>query len=366
MIEKLRKERERIENRYSRSVRRPLDRIPTDGKFIQSPKMTTAFSKQIHTGNLPGEPLVDFKTLDQAEYYNTLLVQRDFSTVEEAINAAAGARLMLGELLLTSSRITQDQLDAALEEQKRTGEKLGEVLVRLGFFTQHEIDIALSFQSRQEEGTPSCLSLGELLISTGYITHDHLQDALDRQKKSNKKLGEVLVDAGHCQPHHIEHGLHIQKQLVAAALMAALSLAPINEAASSESSSVAMSTKIQVTATVLARTSMHVLRQPAEIIITEADIKRGFLDVNAGSLVEIKNNSRAGVNLIFDVQGLPFKEALISGFGREVSLGPYGGIITHQITGTSIIAFSYRFIFDENSRAGTYAWPLSLSVSPLE
>ncbi|MCE5211145.1 MAG: hypothetical protein LLG40_06290, partial [Deltaproteobacteria bacterium] len=117
MIEKLRKERERIENRYFRSVRRPLDRIPTDGKFIQSPKMTTAFSKQTHTGNLPGEPLVDFKTLDQAEYYNTLLVQRDFSTVEEAINAAAGARLMLGELLLTSSRITQDQLDAALEEQ---------------------------------------------------------------------------------------------------------------------------------------------------------------------------------------------------------------------------------------------------------
>lgn len=326
--------------------------------------MTIAFSKQISTGNSPGKPLVDFKVLDQAEYYNTLLVQRDFATVEDAIDAAAGSRLMLGELLLTSSRITQDQLDAALEEQKKTGEKLGEVLVRLGLFTQSEIDIALSFQSRQGEGTPSCLSLGELLIATGYITHDHLQDALDRQKKSNKKLGEVLVDAGHCRPHHIEHGLHMQKQLVAAALIAALSLAPVNEAASS--SSVAMSTKIQVTATVLARASMQVLRQPAEIIVTEADIKRGFLDVNAGSLVEIKNNSRAGVNLIFDVHGLPFKEALVSGFGREVSLGLNGGIITHQITGTSIIAFSYRFILDENSRAGTYAWPLSLSVSPLE
>jgi hypothetical protein len=121
-----------------------------------------------------------------------------------------------------------------------------------------------------------------------------------------------------------------------------------------------------VTATVLARASIHVLRQPTEIIVTDADIKRGFLDVSVGSLVEIRNNSRAGVNMTFEAQGLPFKEALVSGFGREVALGPNGGIITHQMTGTNIMALSYRFVFDEYSHAGTYAWPLALSVSPVE
>jgi hypothetical protein len=127
-----------------------------------------------------------------------------------------------------------------------------------------------------------------------------------------------------------------------------------------------MSTQIQVTARVLARASLHVLRQPAEIVITDADIKRGYLDINAGSVLEIKNNSRAGVNMTFETRGLSFKEAMVNGLGREVALGPNGGIITHKSIGTSVVALSYRFVFDESSQAGTYAWPLSVSVNPIE
>lgn len=351
---------------YPRPVKRPLGNILVDGKFIKPETLNTALTEQERTKNLLGNILVDLGEINQAELNTALMVQRDFSTVEDAINAAAGVRLMLGELLLASSRINHDQLNDALDEQKKTGDKIGEILVRRGLFNQTEVDIALAFQSRQSEGRASCLSLGELLISAGYITHDDLKDALARQRGTDKKLGEVLIEAGYVQPHHIEHGLRIQKQLVAAALMAALSLAPVEEGMAAKSSTPVMSTQIQVTATVMARANLHVLRQPAEIIVTDADIKRGFLDVNAGSLVEIRNNSRAGVHLVFDVHGLPFKEALVSGFGREVALGPNGGIITHQITGTNIMTLSYRFVFDEHSQPGTYAWPLALSVSPAE
>jgi adsorption protein B len=49
--------------------------------------------------------------------------------------APAVQRKMLGELLLQSGVITAQQLEAALEEQKRSGRKLGEVLERLGFIT---------------------------------------------------------------------------------------------------------------------------------------------------------------------------------------------------------------------------------------
>ena len=369
MVKKIRKngkEKEGKKNiRYPLPVKRPLGRILVDGRFIKPETLDKALSEQKRTKNLLGDILVDLGELNQAELNNALMVQRDFSTIKDAINAAAGVRLMLGELLLASSRITEDQLAAALAQQEKTGEKIGAVLVRLGLFTQTEIDIALSFQSRQNEGKASCLSLGELLISAGYITQDHLNDALERQRGSDKKLGEVLVEAGYAKQHQIDHGLRIQEKLVAAALIAALSLAPLAEAAA-QSSTQALSTQIQVTATVLARASIHVLRQPTEIIVTDADIKRGFLDVSAGSLVEIRNNSRAGVNMTFESQGLPFKETLVSGFGREVALGPNGGIITHQMTGTNIMALSYRFVFDENSQAGTYAWPLSLSVTPVE
>jgi len=353
--------------RYSQPVKRPLGRILIDGAFIEPEALDAALSEQMSTNRLLGDILIDLGMLDQAELEAVLWVQRDFSTVEDAIRAAAGVRLMLGELLVTASHIKPDQLDVALDEQKKSGEKLGEILVRRGLLDKRALDVALSFQSNQgERKIPSCLRLGELLVSAGHITHEHLQDALERQRGTDKKIGEVLVAAGYAKQHHIDHSLRIQEKLVAAALIAALSLAPISEAMAAQSATQVMSTKIQVTARVLARASMHVLRQPAEIVITDADIRRGYLDVNAGSLVEIKNNSRAGVNMTFETQGLPFKEALVSGFGREVALGPNGGIITHSMIGTSVVALSYRFVFDGSSQAGTYAWPLNISVNPIE
>lgn len=352
---------------HPRPVKRPLGNILLDGGFVEPEALKAALEEQIKSEKLLGDILVDMGLLDRAELDAVLWVQRDFSNVQDALLAAAGIRKMLGELLLSARIITPEQLAKALDEQKKTGEKLGEVLVRLGYITQRQLDITLSFQSQMgKAGAPSCLSLGQLLISSGYITHEQLEDALERQRETGKKLGEVLVEAGHAKRHHIEHGLRIQEKLVAAALMAALSLAPLEEAVASSASTQVMSTQIQVTAKVLARASFHVLRQPAEIVVTEADIRRGYLDVHAGSLLEIKNNSRGGVNMQFDIQGLPFREVRVSGLGREVAIGPAGGIITHQMTGTSVVALSYRFVFDQSSRAGTYAWPFSISVSPVE
>ena len=369
MHNKSEKQEDQNKARYSLPVKRPLGRILLDGAFIKPEALDAALAEQMRTNKLLGDILVELGMLDKAELYAVLWIQRDFSTVKEAIMAAAGLRHLLGELLLTAFCITQDQLNTALDEQKKTGEKLGEILVRLGFLDQRQINVTLSFQSRQgEKKIPSCLMLGELLISAGYITHEQLEDGLKRQHESGsgKKIGEVLVEAGYAKQRHIDHGLRIQKKLVAAALIAALSLAPISEAVSAQTSTPAMSTQIQVTARVLARASVHVLRQPAEIVVTDADIKRGYLDVNVGSLLEIRNNSRAGVNMTFETHGLSFKEALVSGFGRDVALGPNGGIITHKIIGTSVVALNYRFIFDESSQAGTYSWPLSVSVEPIE
>lgn len=371
MVAKMKKNRKdqrgSEESRFSLPVKRPLGCILIDCAFIDPATLDAALAEQVRTNSMLGEILVRLGALDKAELEVALSVQRDFATVEAAVQAAAGVRRMLGELLLSSRRITTDQLKTALDEQKRAGGKLGEVLVRLGYLDRRELDVALAFQGKQgERPTPSRLSLGELLVSAGYITREHLEDALTRQRGSDKKLGEVLVEAGYAKQHHIDHGLHIQEKLVAAALIAALSLVPAAEAMASQSAAHAASAKVTISATVLARASLHVLQQPTELVVTDADIRRGFIDVDAGSLLEIKNNSRAGVYMAFASQGLPFREALVRGFGREVSLGPNGGIITQQLTGQAIVALSYRFIFDGSSQAGTYAWPLSISVNPVE
>jgi type IV pilus assembly protein PilB len=58
----------------------------------------------------------------------------------------AQKRLKLGELLLYSGKITENQLKDALHIQKKSGEKLGEVLVRQKFITEDEIIEVLEFQ----------------------------------------------------------------------------------------------------------------------------------------------------------------------------------------------------------------------------
>jgi len=54
--------------------------------------------------------------------------------------------LKIGEMLLKAGLISQEQLKTALDEQKRTKERIGAILVRLGYITEEEL---LSFLGKQ-------------------------------------------------------------------------------------------------------------------------------------------------------------------------------------------------------------------------
>jgi type IV pilus assembly protein PilB len=55
-------------------------------------------------------------------------------------------RKKIGECLIQAGLITEDDLQVALEEHKRTGERVGAVLVRLNFATERQITKALAYQ----------------------------------------------------------------------------------------------------------------------------------------------------------------------------------------------------------------------------
>ena len=48
-------------------------------------------------------------------------------------------QIMLGDKLLTEGLITPQQLDKALEEQKKIKEKLGETLIKLGYISHDDL-----------------------------------------------------------------------------------------------------------------------------------------------------------------------------------------------------------------------------------
>ena len=51
-----------------------------------------------------------------------------------------------GEILLTSGLLTKENLDKALERQKASGKRLGELLVEMGFLTEEDIARTISIQ----------------------------------------------------------------------------------------------------------------------------------------------------------------------------------------------------------------------------
>jgi hypothetical protein len=173
------------------------------------------------------------------------------------------------------------------------------------------------------------------------------------------------VEEGRSRSGRIQRARGLQKKLVRAALIAAVAMASVHAARIPDAAAGSFSTVVQVNAVVLARTQLTPLRQPAMLVVTEADIERGYVEVSGASLFEIWNNNPAGCVLTFAPSDFPFREVTVTVMGREVIINPMGGMVVMPIKGRQQIALDYRFDLTREAQPGTYAWPLSVSANPL-
>jgi chitinase len=201
--------------------RRLIGQILIDGGFLPRQNIEAALEEQKKTNELLGQVLVRMNILDPADIKVALSVQEYLDCVEEVVKLAAGIRQLLGELLVQAGRVTSEQIEHAIAEQKRSGEKLGEILVRQGLLTEQELNGVLEFQRNQDGARtiPSPLKLGEILVASGTITRSQLDATLRKQAVSRKKLGEVLVEEEYAKVHHITYGIHLQQMFLTAALV---------------------------------------------------------------------------------------------------------------------------------------------------
>lgn len=351
-------------------TKRRLGRILFDGGFINARELETALSRQKDTNDQIGEILVRMGALDRRELSAVLSIQKDLASYDDAVKIAAGVRMLLGELLVKAKRITAEELDLALREQKSTGERLGEILVRQGLLLDNELETALEFQKGQQSDAPGSekLRLGELLVATGQISREQLADVLKRQKLSKKKIGELLVEAGYAEPDQIHHGLMLQQKLVTAALVAALSMSNIiGVVPKAHAGGPGFSTTIQISARVLARTRIDVISQAHELVVTNSDIRRGYVDVPLASRVSVKSNDPAGYLLAFEVMDgadSVFRGVSVRVGGKEVQIPLYGGWVPLPfVRGGTVLDISYRFNLAKNAQPGTYNWPIIVAAN---
>ncbi len=155
----------------------------------------------------------------------------------------------------------------------------------------------------------------------------------------------------------------IARQTLLGFLAVGLLVAPLAAVAGSSEA------KLLVSATILKHASLQVLAQPASVVVTEADIARGYVDVPSPAQVAVKSNTQGGYMLMFESQGEFFRQTVVKGLGADVQLGASGGGVAQRPAGRgmsqTVLDIGYRFVLSESARQGVYAWPMRLSVTPI-
>jgi type IV pilus assembly protein PilB len=99
--------------------------------------------------------------------------------------------MRVGELLVKLGFLDERQLEQALTVQREqaTYKPLGEICKELGFISGSVLrDILFKYRKQ--------ILLGELLHKMGVISDDQLNEALQEHKRSGEKLGQILVKKG--------------------------------------------------------------------------------------------------------------------------------------------------------------------------
>jgi len=127
-------------------------------------------------------------------------------------------------------------------------------------------------------------------------------------------------------------------------------------------------TSFNVSATVSAVARLQVQSAPTEILVSDEDLRRGFIDVVQPTDLVIRSNSASGYALDLTTVTPMFSSVVVRGLNSEQSLGGEGGTIVQRWHGPQIVNLSlqFRLVLAPGLAAGRYPWPMHIDVRPLE
>ena len=101
--------------------------------------------------------------------------------------------MFFGEYLVKEKIIRAEELQQALEGQKRNTIPLGQLAVQEGLIRSKDLFRILSAQRKE---TRAGRSFGKLAVEMGYLSQDQIEELLVLQTQTNELLGESLVSLG--------------------------------------------------------------------------------------------------------------------------------------------------------------------------
>jgi hypothetical protein len=244
---------------------------------------------------------------------------------------AAGERERLGVLLQAAERISGSQLDEALEEQRRSGRKLGEILINRSSLTMPERDVVLEFQRRQAGQSPTD---GKLYLGNLLVATRQitLQQLVDALKWQADHGGQ-LGAALVARGHATERQVTHGLSLQRKLIVVALIAAMSLVSASAVQNAYAgpQTTKLTVMAKIATFFRMQVDYQVAALTITARDIERGYVEAPAASNFSVITNTQDGFVIDFRPRSDVFRSVLVTGLQSPIEIGAQGGIAAQNV-----------------------------------
>lgn len=108
--------------------------------------------------------------------------------------------LKLGQLLVATGIITYDELEEAIRQQKEINLPVGEILKRSSLITQLELEKFLLTQKNIRLPMDSPYRFGQRLLGMGLVPEDMIHIALLERRAVNLPLGEILVQKNWLSP----------------------------------------------------------------------------------------------------------------------------------------------------------------------
>ncbi len=126
----------------------------------------------------------------------------------------------------------------------------------------------------------------------------------------------------------------------------------------------ASNTRIQVVASVMAKLSVQVQQGPQQLVLTEQDVRRGYVELLEAVRFNVRSNCPYRVEMRLDSPAVGSAQASLA--DRRVEFGGAGAqsVEMPMSLAERSTAVTYRFVLTPEARPGTYPWPMRMVVQP--
>lgn len=246
--------------------------------------------------------------------------------------------------------------------------RLGEVLLEMGLVRRDELLAMISLQRelrrayRQLEATgkDERFALGRLFVESGILDEAKLEQALARTRLAGRRLWGMRIHKA--DPEVLQRFIERQRRLTLAAAVGVALMTGVQAPATAGDRA-----QVQIVATVLPRAYIERQRMPQQLVISEHDVARGYVDVQEPVQVNLRSNYPAGV-----VIGFTLNSPYLSGLNVQASEGgtPLAAAETVFVPQREpglrarSVSLKLRLKLAPHAVPGAMSFPVTLSLDP--